>query len=342
VSGRYNRAQVRIRNRGAPEDDALDGDHTFDRLNPAVGVAWTPRRWITAFAGYNEGMRVPTPMELTCADPAAPCKLPNNFLADPPLAKVVSRTIELGARGHVGDSGHWSAAVFQTRLSDDIQFISDPTSGLLNAGFFSNVGETRRQGVELALAMRTWHVAWNVAYGFVRATYETPFQFASDVNSAAVDTNGDGVGDTVFVRAGARIPAIPEHTLKVQADWEVVRGVSVGAAMAYASSIYARGDENNLDRNGQVPGYATVQLEAAWVIVPGLRASLRVENLLDTRPASFAVLGQNAFTGPDRSFGPAVGSPVVPEQFRSVAAPRGAWLTLEYRFGGGAAQTGGS
>jgi iron complex outermembrane recepter protein len=122
----------------------------------------------------------------------------------------------------------------------------------------------------------------------------------------------------------------------------VVRGLSLGAAMAYASSIYARGDENNLDRNGQVPGYATVQLEAGWVIVPGLRASLRVENLLGTRPASFAVLGQNAFTGPDRTFGPAVGSPVVPEQFRSVAAPRGAWLTLEYRFGGGAAQAGGS
>jgi outer membrane receptor protein involved in Fe transport len=335
VSGRYNWARVRIQNLGGPEDDALNGEHIFTRLNPAVGVAWTPRRWITAFATYNEGMRVPTPMELTCADPTAPCKLPNNFLADPPLAKVVSRTFELGARGRVGDGGHWSAALFQTRLSDDLQFISDPSSGLLNAGFFSNVGETRRQGVELALALRTWHVGWSVAYGFVRATYQTPFQFASTSNSASVDTNGDGIGDTVFVRRGDRIPAIPEHTVKVQADWEVVRDVSVGAAMAYASSIYARGDENNLDRNGKVPGYAMVQLEGAWRIVRGLRASLRVDNLFDSRASSFAVLGQNAFTGPDRSFGPAVGVAPVAEQFRSVAAPRAVWLTLEYRSGGG-------
>ena len=75
-------------------------------------------RWLTAFATYNEGMRVPTAMELTCADPTAPCKLPNAFLADPPLKKVVSRTAEIGARGRIGKIGHWSAALFQTRLFD--------------------------------------------------------------------------------------------------------------------------------------------------------------------------------------------------------------------------------
>src|SRR6185369_14367630 len=91
VSGRYNWALVRIRNRGGPEDDALDGESSFTRLNPSVGLTWTPGRWLTTFATYNEGMRVPTPMELTCADPTAPCKPPNNFLSDPPLAKVVSR-----------------------------------------------------------------------------------------------------------------------------------------------------------------------------------------------------------------------------------------------------------
>jgi len=121
----------------------------------------------------------------------------------------------------------------------------------------------------------------------------------------------------------------------MQADWQVVRDLSLGAAVAYASSIYARGDENNLDRNGTVPGYAMVQLEGSYVIVKGLRAAIRVDNLFDTRPSSFAVLGQNAFTGPNRSFGPAAGVEPVVEQFRAVAAPRAVWLSLEYRFGGG-------
>ncbi len=332
LSGRYNRAHVKIENLGALEDDALDGEHTFARLNPSLGLAWTPRRWLTAFATYNEGMRVPTPMELTCAAPTAPCKLPNSFLADPSLKKVVSRTAELGARGRIGKAGHWSAALFQTRLSDDIQFINDPTSGLLNVGFFANVGETQRRGLELALALRTGDVGWSVSYGYVRATFETPFQFASATNSAAADTNGDGIGDTVFVRSGNRIPGIPEHTVKLQADWEVVRDLSIGASVEYASSIYARGDENNQDLNGKVPGYAVVRLEAAYRIVSGLRLSARVDNLFDARYSNFAVLGENAFTGPGRTFGPAAGVDTAVEQFRAVGAPRGAWVTLEYRF----------
>jgi hypothetical protein len=32
--------------------------------------------------------------------------------------------------------------------------------------------------------------------GYLRATFETPYQFASVTNSAAVDTNGDRVADT--------------------------------------------------------------------------------------------------------------------------------------------------
>jgi outer membrane receptor protein involved in Fe transport len=331
LSGRFNRARVRIENRGAPEDDALDGNHRFTRVNPAAGLAWTPRRWLTAFATYNEGMRVPTPMELTCADPTAPCKLPNNFLADPPLDPVVSRTAEVGARGRIGDAGRWSAALFHTRLADDIQFINDPSSGLLNAGFFANVGETRRQGGELALAMRTGDVGWSASLGLVRATFETRYQFASEANSAAEDTDGDGEGDTVFVQRGDRIPGIPERTLKLRADWAVLADLSIDAGVRYASSVHARGDENNGDDSGKVPGYALVEAGAGYEIGEGLRISLRAENLFDAGYSNFAILGENAFVGPDRSFGPAAGLEPAVEQFRAVGAPRGAWLLLEYR-----------
>lgn len=332
LSGRFNRAHVRIENRGAPEDDALDGEHTFTRFNPAAGIAWTPRRWFTTFATYNEGMRVPTPMELTCADPTAPCKLPNNFLADPPLERVVSRTAEVGARGRIGDAGRWSVALFQTRLADDIQFINDPSSGLLNAGFFANVGETRRRGAELALAMRTGDVAWSASLALVRATFQTRFQFASAINSAAEDTDGDGVGDTVDVRRGDHIPGIPERTMKLRADWEVLANLSIGAGLVHASSVYARGDENNSDLNGKVPGYAIVDVAAAYEVATGLHLSLHADNLFDAGYSNFAILGENAFVGPDKGFGPAAGLDPVAEQFRAVGAPRAAWLTLEYQW----------
>ncbi|MEO5764682.1 MAG: TonB-dependent receptor, partial [Casimicrobiaceae bacterium] len=151
LAGRYNFARISVADRTG-DDAALDGTHTFARFSPAVGVNYNPTNSVTAYAGYNEGMRAPTPIEITCADPAAPCKLPNQFLADPPLDKVVARTFEAGGRGKAGAST-WSAAAYRTDLYDDIHFVASG-SGTANAGYFQNVGRTRRQGLELNAATR--------------------------------------------------------------------------------------------------------------------------------------------------------------------------------------------
>ncbi|MFH0350612.1 MAG: hypothetical protein ACHBMF_01585 [Chromatiales bacterium] len=52
---------------------------------------------------YSESARAPTPVELSCADPDAPCNLPNSFLADPPFEQVVAKVFEGGLRGRVQD-----------------------------------------------------------------------------------------------------------------------------------------------------------------------------------------------------------------------------------------------
>ena len=109
ASARYNHARVRIEDRTGEAPD-LNGTNTFSRLNPAIGVNFNPTSRLTAYASYNEGARAPTAVELTCADPDAPCKLPNDFLADPPLDEVISKTAEIGARGVAGAIWHWSAA----------------------------------------------------------------------------------------------------------------------------------------------------------------------------------------------------------------------------------------
>src|SRR5205085_9671924 len=147
MAGRYNHARIDVADRSG-EDPALDSTSTFSRFNPAIGVNFNPSPELTNYASYSEGMRAPSPIELTCADAAAPCKLPNIFLADPPLKKVVSHTLEAGARGK-WPALEWAAAVYRTDLDDDIQFISSGERAI-NAGFFQNVGRTRRQGLELA------------------------------------------------------------------------------------------------------------------------------------------------------------------------------------------------
>ena len=81
---------------------SLDGDHVFSRFNPAVGVTFDPSTQLNLYAGYSEGSRAATSIELGCADPEQPCKLPNAMAGDPPLDQVVTRTFEAGVRGERG------------------------------------------------------------------------------------------------------------------------------------------------------------------------------------------------------------------------------------------------
>jgi len=55
-----------------------------------------------------------------------------------------------------------------------------------------------------------------------------------------------------------------------------------------------------------------------------------VNNVFDRRYSNFGVVGENFFTGPGRTFGPAVGVEPVAEQFRGPGAPFGAWLGARY------------
>lgn len=325
VAGRYNRARIRIEDRTglAP---LLNGKSTYSRFNPAVGVNYNPTPRLTAYASYNEGMRAPTAVELTCADPDAPCKLPNDFLADPPLHEVVSKTLELGARGTAATVWHWSASVYRTRLQNDIQFIS-AGAGATNAGFFSNIGTTRRQGVELDLRAQWQPVSFAVRYTFLDATFRSGFFESSPANSSADE---EGVIEVV---PGNRIPASPRHVLKIRADWAATPRLLLGANVLTSSGSYARGDEINQDVNGQLPGYTVVNLDARYLVSDRLDVFARVNNLFDRRYFNFGVVGENFFTGPDRTFGPAVGADPEPEQFRGPGAPRGAWLGVRYSFG---------
>ncbi len=321
LAGRYNRTTVKIEDlTGAAP--LLNGEQTFSRFNPAVGINFTPGERLTAYAAYNEGMRAPTPIELACADPAAPCKLPNNFLADPALKKVVSRTVETGLRGKLARDTQWSAAIYRTELTDDIQFISSGGAAV-NAGFFQNVGQTRREGLELALSTRWIALAASARYSYVNATYESPFAENSPGNSAA-DANG-----AIQVNPGDRIPGIPQHNLKLRLQYDFGERASLGANVIYSSSTFARGDENNQDVNGRIPGYAVVNLDGRYGLAKGLDLFARVVNLFDKQYSNFGILGQNFFTGPGKTFD---GNNPVNEQFRGPGVPRGAWIGLRYQW----------
>jgi len=328
VSMRYNYASIAISDRTG-QTPALNGTNTYRRLNPAAGATWNVADGSTLYANWSQGMRVPTPVELTCADPNAPCSLPNIFVADPPLLPVIGTTIEFGARGRwsaqAGARGAWSAAVFRSDLRNDIQFVA-ANSGAANSGYFQNVGATRREGFELTVNGSSDWLSFAATYSYTRATFQAAFVESSPNNSSA---SADG---TIAVGPGDRIPGIPEQLLKLRATWSPIPALDIGATLIAASGQYARGDENNLDKSGPVPGYALVNLDLHYRFSQGWELFASVNNLFDTRYQNFGILGVNFFRGPGNSYAPALAQP---EQFRSPGAPLGAWVGIRYAFSDG-------
>ena len=214
LSGRFNDSSIELRNAGGFVDadgdgfDDLDGNHDYSRFNPAVGVTYRFRPQLNGYFGYSEASRTPTPVELACATPTAPCTLPNTFLADPPLSQVVARTYEAGLRGRLRDDVQWNVGAFYTTNSNDIIF--QATGGITgNQGFFANVGDTRRTGIELGVSGDWEKLLWFMNYSLVHATFADPFVSSSPAHPDAVDLNGDGEARELQVRSGDRIPGIP-------------------------------------------------------------------------------------------------------------------------------------
>ena len=321
AAGRHDVAQVRIADRSG-DDPGIEGSHRFSRFNPGLGATYRAAAGVTLFAAYAESLRAPTPMELTCADPGAPCKLPTGFLSDPPLAAVVARTTELGARGRWGEAGTWSAAAWRTAAGDDIQFVSS-AAGAANAGYFRNVGATRRDGFEAAIGTRREAVAFSARYTHVAATFRSAF-LESSPNNASADTAG-----VILVTPGSRIPGIPADTLRLTLRLEPSAAWSAELTVSCSGGQRARGDENNRDPAGRVPGFAVAAANAQWRIAPGLELVAVVDNVFDTRYARSGLLGRNFFANDERTFD-AQGAR--PEAFRGPGAPFGAWLALRWRW----------
>ena len=312
VSGRYQKTRITLRDKSGEEPE-LNGNHTFQRFSPAAGLTFNPNPNLTWFGGYSEGFRAPTAAELTCADEEDPCALPNSFVADPPLDPVIAKTFEFGARGtlpaHRGI--RWSAAIFRTKLEDDLLF-TQTSSGSL--GFFQNVGDTRRQGLELGLQGETGPVSWFAYYGYLEATFQVDTTLAS-----IVDPNG------TVVRKGDHIPLIPEHTFKLGADWQATEKFSLGTTLNYTGSQYLRGDEGN--NQDKVDDYVLVNLHGEYQANQHLSFFGKVDNVFDSDYETGGVYNRNAFAA--LQGGDGVGNP---EVFLAPGAPRAGWIGLKLTF----------
>lgn len=338
LSARANDTSVDLRDLSG-ERPELNGSHKFSRINPAIGVTWQATENHNLFASYSESNRAPTPIELACNegvfdlaveyaiargddpnDVEFECRLPNAFLADPPLEDVVARSFELGARGYLGSNGAlsdiaYSLGLFQTTNEDDILF---QTTGR-STGLFANVDETRRAGIEASLSGQLQKLDWFLAYSHVSATFEDDFDVLSPNHDFA---NDEG---EIRVNSGDRIPGIPQDQFKLVTNYQFNDGFSLGLDLISNSDQYLRGDESN--QLASVDGYTLVNLRARYRFTDKFEAFALVNNVFDREFETFGLLGEE----PNEVEVPVIQDLSVPI-FLGAAPPRAGFLGLRYRF----------
>jgi iron complex outermembrane recepter protein len=313
ASGRYNIAHVDLADQLG---ENLTGNNRFVHFNPAIGATYKVLPTITLYGGFSQNTRTPTASEIECSNPLTPCLLPTNLAGDPPtLRQVIAHTTELGLRGKFpaaigAGEVSWNLSVFRTLLKDDIYGIATSVS----QGFFQNIGDTRRQGVEAGINYRSASWSAYANYSFVQATFRSPLTVPSPSNPYQ-----NALGD-IQVEPGDYLPGIPEHRLKLGADYKVLPDWTVGATLNLVSSVYYVGDESN--QLAPIPGYTVVNLHTSYKPVPHFEVFASINNLFNRQYATWGILSDPTGVGcPGVPVNGVTNGPGVNNRFLSPAAP---------------------
>jgi outer membrane receptor protein involved in Fe transport len=121
------------------------------------------------------------------------------------------------------------------------------------------------------------------------------------------------------VRAGSRIPGVPEELLKLGASYAFTPRLTVSADLLHESNQFLRGDEGNL--LAPLAGYTVVNVGAEYRLNRNFLAFVKIDNLFDTNYETFGLLG---------SAQGVLGSEFANPRFFSPGAPLSGWVGVKW------------
>lgn len=283
AGARYNIAVIStLDNSGA--DPELNASNSYSRLNPVFGATYAFAPAFNVYAGYSEANRAPTPLESECADPTRPCVLETALVSDPKLDQVVSHTIEAGARGSYVLPQEYGALTYKAgyyHVSSTNDILSEP-SAITGQGYFVNVPETLRQGVEAGLGYTKGAWSFYGNYAYIDATYQFAGQLSSPNNPNAIVQANGGVET---ITPGNHIPGIPRNIGKVGFEYHFTPRLAVGADAVIVGSQYFVGDDSNL--NPQLPAYYFINAHASYQVTDHVQVFGIINNITNNHYATY-------------------------------------------------------
>jgi iron complex outermembrane receptor protein len=239
ASARYDRVTNKLADRLQAGGTDLSGDVAYKRATGRLGITWNPGADFGLYASWGTGFLPPGTEELV-----------NNPYAlggyNTQLVAATSSGEEIGARGSIGSSLSYDAAIFYLDTKNDFGRYRIVTRPLET--FYGNVGSTHRYGLETSLAwFPVEDLTLRAAYTFSHFKYVT------------VETL---TGDTF---TGTWLPNSPQHDLFADAEYRVTPALTAGTALEYVSGWYID-SSNRITANGygKTDPYALVHVRIGY------------------------------------------------------------------------------
>lgn len=227
---------------------AMDGAATRRRNAWDLGASYSGQGW-RAYGKLGTTFRFANTDELFSFNP-----LTGNPAFAGDLRPQHGRIGEIGGSASLGPV-QARASLYRMHLKDEIGY-----DGALGANV--NFDPTRRQGLEAEL---DWRIAEPLKAKLAYARTDAEFR--------------DGPYD------GKRVPLVPRDKLTLLLTWDAGRAGSYSALVNHVGARRYSGDFDNV--RGQLPGYNTLDLQAAWNLKPWT-VTARLLNALDRRYAPYA------------------------------------------------------
>ncbi len=224
AGGRFDRYRFEAGDRHLADGSDDSGERTMSRFSPAIGVAFSPREQVTAFANYATAFQTPTTVELNNRPGGA-----GGF--NPDLDPELLRSLEAGLRGAwTRPSLEYSLALFRFTLDD--MLIPYQLAGS-DEIFYRNAGRTGNRGLETRFSW-TPRPRWrlSLSYSFGDFTFE---EFAVERDGKPVQL------------AGNQVPGAPRHQLWSQLEYRL-SAFTGGLELRRVGEYFAN------DFNGPPPG----------------------------------------------------------------------------------------
>lgn len=198
-----------------PDDS---GRRTYSATTPALGLSVQLAPAKNVYAAYGQGFETPTFDELGYrSDGQSGLNLALNAAR--------TRSAEVGFKGAFGKTVQLQLAAFRADTDDELAVAT-------NAGgrsTYQNAGRARRQGLELALALRGgehWHHQLSATW--LSAVFRDGFMTCTGSPCPVPDTQ---------VAAGTALPGVPRTAFDLSSEWKADKGWYAGYAARYVGAM---------------------------------------------------------------------------------------------------------